>query len=85
MGLKEAQLADPFGRDPASGEIRHASRFEGKTNVGNIYLVGEDGQSNGSNLRYRRIRKGQHNVEVVNHQVEDHIHIQARGENALSR
>ena len=76
LWLKEPQLAHPLGRNPAGGEIRHTSRCELQTHIGNIHLGRKNRQTHGANFRDRRIHKRQHDIEIVNHQVEDNVHVQ---------
>ena len=83
MRLKETHFADALGRDPAGSEIRHASGFKFDAGVGDVHFAGEDGHSHGANFCNRRIYERKHGVEIVNHQVEHHVHIErARIKNA---
>ncbi len=81
--LEEAQLADALGGNPAGGEVRHAAGFKLNAGVGDVDFVGENGQPGGSNFLDRRFHKSQHRVEIMDHQVEHHIHVErARSEDA---
>ena len=83
MRLEEAQLAHPLGADPAGGEVGDASGIKFHAHVGDIHLGRENGQADGANLLHWRIHEGEHDVEVVDHEVEHHVHVErARGEDA---
>jgi len=80
-GLEEAQFADTLGGDARGGEVGHAAGFELDADVRDVYLGGQDGQADGADFAYRRIGEGEHDVQVVDHEVEDHVDVQrARGE-----
>jgi len=81
--LKKPQLAHAFGGDAAGGEIGHATGGEFDANIGDIDFAREDGQADGANFLYFGLHKGQDDVEVVNHEVEDDVDIErARAEDA---
>ena len=83
LRLKETQLAHALGGDAAGREVGHASGFEFQPHIGDVNLAGKNGQTDGANLFHRRIGKREHDVEVVDHQVEHNIDIErARRENA---
>src|SRR5437868_9404190 len=81
--LEEAQLAHALGADAAGGKVGDASRLKLQAHVGDVHFIAEDGQADGANFFHRRAREGEHDVEVVDHQVEDDINIErARREDA---
>ena len=83
LGLEETQLAHALGRDAAGGEVGHTSRFEFQPHIGDIRLSRKNRQAHGANLFHRRIGKSQHDIQIVDHQIEHHIHIERpRCENA---
>src|SRR5262249_25229031 len=83
LGLEKTQFADTLGGDAAGGEVGDTSGFEFDANVGNVYFAGQDREADGANLFDRRVHEGQHDVEVVNHQVEDDVDVErARREHA---
>src|SRR6266568_7164799 len=74
--LKEAQLSDSLGRHSAGSEIGYATGVEFHANVRDIHFAGEDGQADGTNLLHRRVHKCTHYVEIMNHEIEDHVDVQ---------
>ena len=74
--LKETQLAHPLGGNPAGREIRDAARFQLQTHVRNVHFSRQNRQADRANFLDRRLGKCQHDVEIVNHQIEHDIHIQ---------
>ena len=51
-------------------------RLELDADVGDVHLGRENRQAHGAHLAHRRGGKGEHDVQVVNHQVQHHVHIQ---------
>ena len=81
--LEETELPDALGGDAASGEVGDASGFEFEADVSDVHFAGEDGQADGADFFHRRLREGEDDVEIVNHEVEDDIDIErARREDA---
>ena len=74
--LKEAELADALGGDARGGEVGDAAGFELDADVGDVDFGREDGQADGADFADRGVGEGEHDVEVVNHQVEDHVDIE---------
>ena len=77
MRLEQAQLAHAFGGDTAGGKIGDAASGELKPHVGDIDLGGENGDAGGANLLGRFAGERENDIDIVNHQVQHHIHIQA--------
>jgi len=77
--LKISKLAHLFGTDAAGGEVRHGTVREFNSSVRDVHFVGKHRQPDGADLDRRCAGHPKHQVEVVNHEVEDHIHIQAAG------
>src|SRR5580704_1906952 len=83
MRLEESELADPFRTDATGGEVGDASGFELDADVGDIHLRGKDGQADSMQVANWGLGNAQDNIEVVNHQVQDHVNIESpRGEDA---
>ncbi len=74
--LKEPQLAHPLRADPARRKVGDAAVLELQPHVRNIDLAREHRQPNRPHLAHRRSHQAQHNIEIVDHQVEHHIHIE---------
>jgi hypothetical protein len=55
--LKESYFAHTFGRNPAGGEIRHATRFELQAHVGDVGLAGKNRETHGADFLDRRIHE----------------------------
>ncbi len=77
--LKEAQLAHALSGDARGGEVGDASRLEFDAHVGDVNLWREDGQADGADLADRRGGEREHDVEIVNHEVEDHVYVERAG------
>lgn len=81
--LEEAQFAHAFGGDAAGGEIGDGSGGKFDADVGDIDARGEDGQADGAHFYDRGVGEAEHDVEIVDHQVEHDIDVKrARGEDA---
>jgi len=78
-GLEKAELADALGGDAGSGEVGDAAGFEFDARVGDIDLGGQDGQADGADFANRRIAEGEHDVEIVDHEVEDDVDVERAG------
>src|SRR6202012_401580 len=69
--------------DAAGGEVGDAAGVELQAHVGDIDLAGDDGQAHGAHLADRRLSEGEHDVEIVHHEVEHHVYVErARAEDA---
>jgi len=85
VGLEETQLADTLCADTAGGEVGDAAVFELYPDVCDIDLVGEYGETDGTNLADGRRNQTEHDVEVVDHEVEHDVYVErAGGEDAES-
>lgn len=83
VGLEEAELADPLRADPAGSEVGDTARSKFHAGIGNINFAAEDGQPNGPYFSHRRGSKGQDDVQVVDHEVQDNINVKGpRGKDA---
>src|SRR6266545_3338843 len=75
--LEEADLADALLADPARGHVRDAAGRESQPGVRDVVLVGQHRHAH----RFYRDRLGFHqcedDVEVVDHQVEHDVNVQA--------
>ena len=72
VGLKEAEPADPFARHPRGGGQCYGAVGELDSGVGDVQVRREDRQPRGPNLGGHAAGEMQHQVEVVDHQVEHH-------------
>src|ERR1035441_9923345 len=81
--LEEAQLADPLGADAAGGEVRDATGLKFHAHIGDVNFLREDWETYRAYLLDRRLHERENDIEIVNHQVEDYVHVErARAENA---
>src|SRR5664279_72166 len=81
--LKEAQLADALGAHAAGGEVGDAAGLEFHAHVGDVHFLREDWETYCAYLLDRRLHERQHDIEIVDHQVEDYVHVErTRAENA---
>src|SRR5271169_171427 len=77
VGLKQAKLADAVGRNPAGGNVGYAAALKLQANVGYIDLWREDGDTGGADLLDLARCQAEQNIEVVDHQVEHDVDIEA--------
>ncbi len=81
--LEEAELADAFSTDTAGGEIGDAAGFELNADVGDVGFWRKDREPDSTDFAHGRLREGEDNVEIMDHKVEDDVHVEgARSENA---
>ena len=71
------QIADLFGRDAAGGQICDAAIGEFEPDVGDIDFRRKNGDAGRADIGQFAAREGEDDVEIVDHQVEHHVHIQA--------
>jgi dienelactone hydrolase len=76
-GLEQPQLPHPLRRDAAGGQVGDAAVGERQPYVGNVYFVGKDADARRANLGRRCSYHREHDVQVVDHQVQHHVHVQA--------
>ena len=77
MLLEKAHLAHPLGRDSARGDIGHRSARKFQTRVSDVHFVCQDGDSHRFYFRHRLVDQRQQNIQVVDHQIVDYVHIEA--------
>jgi hypothetical protein len=74
--LEEAQLADLLGGDAGGREVGDAAGFELQADVGDIDVRREHGEADGAEFADGRLCECEHDVEVVNHEVEHDIDVE---------
>ena len=80
--LEVAELANALGGDARGGEVGDAAGLEFDADVGDVDLGRKDGQADGAHFPHGRVGEGEHDVEVMNHEIEDDIDIErTRSEN----
>ena len=81
MRLKQAQLADAFGGNPAGGEIGDAAAGKLQPDVSDIDFRRQNRNARRANFVRHFADQRKHNVDIVNHQIEHHVHVEtARAE-----
>src|SRR5579872_2943487 len=81
MWLEQPELADAIRGDAAGGKVGHASALELQPDIGDVDFGGQDGDAGGADLLDLGSSQAQQDIDIVDHQVEDHVHIQgARAE-----
>ena len=75
-GFEEPQFADPLSGNPRCCEVGYAAGLELDANVGDVDFGGQDGQANGADFADGGVGEGEHDIEVVDHEVEDHVDIE---------
>src|SRR5205814_251310 len=63
--------------DAAGREIREAAVLEPDSHVGDVHAARQDWHADGVDRLHIRIDQRQHDVEIVNHQVEHDVDVQA--------
>ena len=77
MLLKKAHLAHAFGGDAARGHVGHRTSREFQACMGNIDLIRQHRNSHRLHFRDRLFQQRKQDVQVVNHQIVDHVHVEA--------
>src|SRR6267378_7909838 len=75
--LKKAHLAHALGGNAACGYIRHRASREFQARVGDIHFVREHRNSDRLYLRNRLFHEREQDVQIVNHQVVNYVHVEA--------
>src|SRR4029453_8203437 len=75
--LEEANPPHPVPADPASGKVGDTPVLKPKPCVGDIYSPGQDRYSDRLDRLDIRSHQRQQHVQIVNHQVEDDVDIEA--------
>ena len=77
MLLEEAHFTHAFGGNPAGGDIGYRSSGKFQARVRNVNFFCKDRDSNGFDFDHRLIDHRQQNVQIVNHQIVDYVHVEA--------
>ncbi len=77
LEAEEPDLLHDLSRDPARGDVRHTAARECQTGVGDVHLVRENRHPHGVHGLDRGADEMENDIEVVDHQIEDDIHIRA--------
>jgi len=81
--LEEAHFADAFGGNARSGDIGDGAAGKFKPRVGDIHFVCQHWDAYGFDFGHWFLYEREQNIQVVNHQVVDDLHVEAaRRENA---
>ena len=75
--LEHAEFPHRLLAHAARREVRHAAVGELQAHAGDVDRVGEHVKAAGRDLRQLAVRHGEHEVEVVDHQVEHHVDVDA--------
>src|SRR5712692_6038411 len=83
MRLEYAQFADALGRNAAGGNIGYAPALKLQSHVGNVDFGRQNRDAGRANLFYFTLDQAEQNVDIVDHQIENDVDIEApRAENA---
>src|SRR5216683_3074504 len=77
MLLEESYLADSFCGNAARRDIGDCAAGELEPGMRDVHFVAQNRNAHGLHLGHWLLDQGEQNVEIVNHQVIDNIHIQA--------
>ena len=76
-GAEDPDFAHSLGADAAGGEVGDAAVGEAQARIGDVLRFAEHRNSDGVYVRDGRVHEGQHDVEIVNHQIEHHADVRA--------
>src|SRR5262245_42144905 len=77
-GLEEPELAYPLCGDAAGCQVGVAASLILQADVAKVDFFGKDRYAVRADLlKFGRAHQAQHNIEIVDHQVEDNVHIEA--------
>ena len=79
MRLKEAKLADAFRANAAGGEVGNTAGLELDAHICDIRLLREHGQTHCMDALHWRLDEAEHDVEIVDHEIENNIDIKGTG------
>jgi hypothetical protein len=79
--LEKPHLANLLRPDARGRDVRHRAGRELDARVGGVHAVREDGDADGAHVRHLDPvpDEPEHDVEVVNHQVEHHVNVERPG------
>ena len=77
VGLKDAELAGAVARHPAGGHVRDGAVRELDSGIGDIHVHREERHPGGPHVHDLRANQLEYQVEVVDHEIEDHGHVGA--------
>ena len=78
-GTEDAELAQPLGRNARGREGRHAAALELDPRVRDVDPRREDRHADGADLPDRPPDEIRHDLQVVNHQVQHDVDVEAPG------
>lgn len=76
---EHADLAHAFGADAADGEIRDAAVGETQAGIGDILALAQHGNAHALDADDGRFDEREHDVEVVNHQIQHDADVHGAG------
>ena len=83
FGRPDVHSPNRFVADARRREGRHAAALELQPGVGHVFVPADDRRADGVNLAQRAADHRQHEINVVDHQIENHADIRrAEGESA---
>src|SRR5687768_13418945 len=77
--LEEANLPHPLERNTTCGQICHAATGELEARVRNVRTCGKDRDAHGCDRNDGLAHEAEHEIEVMDHQVEHHGYVRATG------
>src|SRR5579863_158490 len=77
LGLKDSQLSHFLGGNAAGGNVCDGAVGKRKAGIGDIEIFREYGHANGPNLGHLGGDERENNIDVVDHQIQDHVHIRS--------
>ncbi len=77
VGLEKAHLAFALDRYAAGGDIGDATVLKGNARIGDVRHFGQHRHPHRFDPQNRRAHQADNDIDVVNHQIQDHIDIGA--------
>ena len=74
---EDPELAHALGRDAGGRQVGHAPSLEGDAGVGDVDEPRQDGHAGGADLEHRPPHEGRDDLEVVDHQVQHDVDVEA--------
>ena len=75
VALEQTEFPHPGRRDTTRRQIRHAPASKLDPGIGNIDVGSQHGDSRGADVFDRSEREGQHDVQIMDHEIQDDIDI----------
>ena len=79
MGLEQPEFANTLGGDATGGKIRHAAAGKLHAHIRDIHLLRKNMDACGADLLGRLPGERQDDVDIVDHEIQHYVYVQAAG------